>query len=709
MRNTARHRHAFAALAVLAVTSAAPAQDDPSQLLDEFIHYTNVAKPDLASAYLEQLLASAVTDAELAGLVDDADGTRKRLEEALGRAHRVPELEGVAAELDRRLQEGRLDLARDPQRIEGAIAMLTGTVRQRQHARAMLTQAGEDAVPRLLAVITEGHDERLRSAAADKLVAIGRQSVIPMCEALSQLEARPQDFVCRILVEIGQPEAAPALLELAMDDAAAADTREIALASFRRIGGQHQDLSVLYENLGRQYFDEHESLVAFPYEATNNAWSYDPISGLEATPVPTPIFCEVMAMRATARALKVDPGNRAALGLFIAADLKRENDLPPGAGDPIYGENPYTPAFYATIFGPQLCLDVLAIGLDRLDTPLIRDAIAALSKTTGAAMLSGTGRQPLLEALRYPDRRVQYEAALTLGRALPVQRFPGDVMVVPLLASAVRTGDQVFAVIVADDDENLRLDAKRLEGLGFTIVASGRTLETVEAGLGDAAGIDIALVHTSGAESTTSAVQGIRQAPRTAAAPVLVVAATEDVPQLNQAFRDDFRVKLVRARVTDEQFSEALEEVMLRAAGGRMTEAEAEAYAIEAIMTLRDIAISGNTAYTIADAESALIGALETRQGAMRLMVADILALEDSARAQRVLFDAALAASETEQIDLLDRVSDSVKRFGSRAEQHHVDSQLQLITTSGGAQAEAASRLYGALNLPPETAIPLVP
>ena len=75
--------------------------------------------------------------------------------------------------------------------------------------------------------------------------------------------------------------------------------------------------------------------------------------------------------------------------------------------------------FYATVFGTQTCLDVLALAIDKLDTPLVRDAIAALSKSTvGANLFSrGKGRQPLLDALAYPERRVQYEAALTLGHA----------------------------------------------------------------------------------------------------------------------------------------------------------------------------------------------------------------------------------------------------------------------------------------------------
>ncbi|MHC4709407.1 MAG: HEAT repeat domain-containing protein [Planctomycetota bacterium] len=709
---SACRRHTLGLVAALLIVSPVCGQDEDSALLlEEFIHYTIIAKPDLAAAYAERLLRSPISDAELALILDEGRVKNDRFETAVGKAHRVAELEDIAAELDRRVSEGRLDLARDPKRIDDAIAKLTGNQRQKLHGRKLLVAAGEYAVPRLLRVITEGQDERLRSAAGDMLVEIGRYSVAPLCVALPHLGDRNQRYICQMLGEIGLPQAAPYLLELAQNDGAAAATRESAAAAFRTVGGSGGDLSVLYEQLGRKYFDELESLVAYPFESANNVWSFDGFHGLEATPVPTEIFGEIMAMRATSRALDIDRANRSALSLFIAANLKRENELPQGTDDPIYGENRYSPAFYATVFGPQICLHVLSIGLDDLDTQLVRDAIAALSQTTGGPSLFAApgDRQPLLEALRYPDRRVQYEAALTLGRALPGQRFPGDIAVVPLLASAVRTGDQSFAVVIGRDEEDRRIDAERLENVGFTIIASGPEVGVVRPQIAAAVGVDLVVMRAADTEQTVRVVGDLHVFPNTSAAPVLILASSADMVPLKQEFRDNIRVKVSRARIAEEEFNNSVDEVMLRASGGRMTEAEAEAYAIEAIMTLRDISISGNTAYTIADAEAALVQALEARTGGLRLSVADILALIDSHRAQKVLFDAALAATDDERIDLLDRVAESVKRFGDRSSPRHVDGLLDLVATSSGRTAEAAARVHGALDLPAGPALDLIP
>ena len=706
-------RHGLVALGVV-LTTLAPVwaqDDDPAQQLENFVHYTHIAKPDLAAGYAQLLIESGITDAQLAELLDEGKTTRERFEAALGRAHRMPQLEHLAAELDRRVHSGRLDLARDSNRIEAAISMLTGTQRMKMLARQLLTGAGEYAVPSLLRVMTEGQNERARSAAGDMIIMIGRQAVTPLCEALAHLDADDRRYVCGLLGEIGYPHAAPYLMELAEDASAAAAIREAAGRAFRRVGGVNGGLAVLYTKLAQQYFNESESLIAFPYEATNNVWSYDPFTGLQATPVATEIFSEVMAMRAASKALQFDAGHAPALSLFVAANLKRANELPPGAGDPIFGENRYSPAFYATVYGTRVCLDVLGIGIDRLDTPLVRDAIGALSQTTGGANLFGglAGRQPLLEALQYPDRRVRYEAALTLGRALPRQRFPGDVTVVPLLASAVRTGDESYAVIIGGDEEERRVDASRLSDLGFTIVASGPRLPDVMTPITQSVGVDLVVMNVAGAEAAIQGVGDLRVFTKTAAVPVLLVATSGDIARLRREFRDDIRVKISRARVSEDAFAELIDEVMLRAAGGRMTEAQAEAYAIDSIMTLRDIAISGSRAYAIADAESTLIQAHDARRGGVRLAVADILALIDSDRAQRKLFDDALAATDDEQIELLKRVADSVKRFGDRSEPRHIEQLLELITNSGGRTAEAAARVHGALDLPSATAIRLIP
>ena len=222
-------------------------------------------------------------------------------------------------------------------------------------------------------------------------------------------------------------------------------------------------------------------------------------------------------------------------------------------------------------------------------------------------------------------------------------------------------------------------------------------------------GVDLVVVRMRDINDALQVVESLRAIPKTTVAPTLIMAGGTDISKLRDQYRDDSRISATTVRIDQEQLTAAVDLVMNRAAGGRITEAEAEEYAIRSLSALRDVAISRSPAYTIRDAESALIDAMDNRTGGTRLLVADILALIDNDQAQRKLFDAAINATDDEQVELLHRVSDSVRIFGDHAEERHVASILELVEKSSGATAEAAATVHGALNLPASDAVRLIP
>lgn len=697
-----------AADAAAATAGATAAQ---RRLLDDFIHYVRIARPDLAAANATALFDSGATNADIAAMVDENDLTA-RVESMLRVGRGMEGVSDLVAEFESRLEGGRKDLSRNPKRVKEAVQMLIGTRRQQILAEGRLLEAGEYAVPELLKQVVEGRDPQLEQAAVDMLIAIRRQAVTPLSVSLAHLDSANQRQVCDILGTIGWPHAGPYLFALAEDQAASPDVRAAALQAYGAVGGTTGSLSEAWTGLSKRYFDDELSLVAFPTEATNNVWGWDDFVGVVPTPVPTPIFPQVMAMTTARNALIASPDNTSALALFVGADLRRENRLPEGETDPIYGANKFSPQFYATAAGTSTASQVLAMGLASYDTPLIRDAIGALADTAGGGNLvlsdAGTNASvPLVEAMRYPDRRVQYEAALTLGNAVPSQSFPGDYSVVPMLASAVRTGNAVFAVVVAQDQEDRQVLASRLQSLGFTVLNSGGSLAEVDPDIAAAPGVDLVVVR-GGADFVRSQVAAMRTNPRTVAAPALGVASSADTVTLNRDFENDRRTLMWQSGLGDEQFSAAVDQVMNRTSGGRISDDEAQQYSIEALDTLRTIATANSPVYKIEDAENALLAALERRAGGVRLLVADVLALTNTETAQRRLLDAAIAAKETEQIELLDRVAASARRFGNKVEPRQVEALLKLIGESTGATADAAARVHGALNLPASNAVKLI-
>jgi len=688
-------------------TSQAQAQESQAQNLRDFVHYTIIAKPDLAKAHLEQLLDSGISDADLADLIRETIDPDD-FQDALRRARFIDELSASVAELESRSRLGELNLSRDVQRIDEAIQMLGGHLRQQNMAKEFLMEAGEYAVPALLRQITDGTDPVLKQKALEMLEGIGSRAVAPLSAALISLDDQSQVKIAGVLGRIRFTSALPYLAELAADGSASAAARDAAGRAAGQLGGGDAPVSVHFATLGRRYLLAAVGLTPYPNDATNNIWSYDAHVGLMPTPVPTPIYGDVMGMALSRKALQLNPSDSSALATFIAADLSRENHLPAGESDPIYGESQYSPDFYALGAGPDIMQQVLGIAIDSSDTALARDAIRALQKTAGNSNLfeGGTGRVALLEALTYPDRRVRYDAALALGKANPTGGFPSDFAVVPLLASAVRAADATYALVLADDAENARVYSDWLNALGYTVVAQASSLADARESVARAAGIDL-VVMRQGPQGTLDTVAELRSLSKTSVAPILVLTTATDVANLQREYEEDSRIQVKAATLDEGAFASIVDEALREASGTLMTEAEAMAFSFEAIGTLADIAISNSPVYNINDAESALIDALETKEGAIRLKIAEVLSYVDSDKAQIALFDAALTASGPDQIELLGCVADCAKRFGDRAEERHLQRLLDLVQ-EGGDVGEAAAAVHGALNLPAVNVVQII-
>ncbi|MCH2133381.1 MAG: hypothetical protein MK116_06495 [Phycisphaerales bacterium] len=691
-------------LVVLSSTVPAAAQEnDPATNLEDFVHYALVANVQMAEAHAQALLNS-VTDEQLAELVDDQPALRDRLARALDWGRRVPEMEQTVSELAHRIEAGRLALGHSPKRIAEAIKMLGGTNRDQLVARGRLVAAGEYAVPDLIQVIADDKtDERVRWNAEQIVQEIGREAVTPVTVAIPRVGPEDQRRLIEILDRIGYLHAAPALADVAADESNPSSTREAARRALDRLGVSPDASSgELYSELSRMYFDERDELIARPLNSVNNIWVWDDHGGLMTQPVPTRLYAPIMAMRSAQHALSHEPSDQSALAIYVASNLRRENRLN-GQEDPYFGDMTYSPQFHATVHGPGIGQDVLVLGLDSGDTPLVRDALSGLAATSGQSNLFGryAGREPLVDALQYPDRRVQFDSALILARALPDQPFAASNRVIPLLASAVRTGGEEYAIVVANSPEDREVAFKRLESMGFTVVGSDRSVARLADAISQAPGIDLAYVQPGTMAGAESTLEAMRTTSGTVNTPVLFAVPTVDLPAYHTQFDRDVRVGLMRAGASDQAVTASVDSLLKDAAGGRMTGVDADIYAIESLDALKGIATVRPKAYSIADAEPALIEALAERQDASRLMVAEILAHIDSPDAQRAIFNAALSSTAgDDRVPLLDYTAASIRRFGDHATDAQAAELKQMIASATGEEADAAARVMGALNRP---------
>ncbi len=371
------------------------------------------------------------------------------------------------------------------------------------------------------------------------------------------------------------------------------------------------------------------------------------------------------------------------------------------------GLAPYSAEFFATAAGPSILQDVIAMALDAQDTALARAAMDALARTSSTrGLIAQGGRNALVEALSYPDRRVRFDAALVIANALPQQGFSSDAAVVPILGSMVAAGGSTGAAI-AQSDEDLRTIDARLGGIGFRPLRGGRDFSALSTELVGGQGVDLIVVQgpRGFVRDTVAAVRNSRVA---GAAPVVVLADPADASGLSIDFDGDARVAVMSAGSPDAAFARAVSAASGGAGGSVVSEEEGVDYTLRALDALQMIADSGSPVFDIRNAETPLLGALAATSGDLRVRVADVVARVPTELSQRALMDASLRASGDEQAELLLRLAESARRFGNMLEPQQVDALRKVITSSTGPEADAAGTAYGALGLPVRDVVKLI-
>lgn len=697
-----------AAAAPSPTPAGAAAKVTEAELLRDFIHYVRVARYDVAGSMGDELIRRKITPSDFVGLVESGDELG-RFEDAIGRALKVGELEGTAGALSKLYQTGKVSKARNPDEIKKNIAMLVGPVRGKILARERLIPAGEYAMPQLLEALLDRSNPALQSEATSVIREMGRHAVIPLTTALPNLEAGQQELVVDLLGAVGRRAAIPAIVEL-RSKATLAGVKAACDRAVERLGGAGADTATLYNQLAEAYYAENTDLTSFPGEDHQLIWSFVKGGGLSMQAIRTPVYNEAMAMRFAEKALSVDAANTDAVTTWVASNFSREIDSPENYQNPVYGPERRDAMYYAVAAGPNVSQRVLARALTGRDTPLARKALAAVEKTAGNSVLVPTsgGTSALVDALSYPNRRVQYDAALAIAAAGPSQPFPGSQRVVPTLASAIRDAGTQYAVVLASDNESYQSVRKILEKSKYQVLPFGKTLAEIAAPVSEAPGIDLVVIANLSATKSGEAVGELRGNTRTAASPTLILAPSESIGDLRGAYSRDRLVAVRPVALGEETITKAAESLVQSGAGGGISGDEAKAFAGRSLAALRDLAVSGNQALKVEDASAALVGALANSKIANRADVADVLARVGLPRAQIALADAALDSSGTEQVVMLDKVTQSARRYGNLLEARHIPRLMELASKGTGAEATAAAAAIGALGVSNTDLVPLI-
>jgi hypothetical protein len=244
---------------------------------------------------------------------------------------------------------------------------------------------------------------------------------------------------------------------------------------------------------------------------------------------------------------------------------------------------------------------------------------------------------------------------------------------------------------------------KVLEKHNYAVLPMGKELADIAGPISEAPGIDMVVAAGGSSARVTALVDKVRADGKLGASPLLALTSTDVYNDLRAHFEKDSSTAVRPIAMGDEMISREIDELVLRSTGGGITAEEAKGYQARALTALRDIAMTRSEVFSAVDAVAPLITVLG-RPGVNKLDVAEILSRTNFAKAQVAIMDAALNSTGSDQPAMLDKVTASVKRFGSQLEPRQVTRAIDLAK-SGDTSAAA---LVGAMGIENKDVVKLI-
>ena len=403
---------------------------------NDFLHYTAIGRFELARSHAEQIIQDSPDPTALLDLSEENQEGYRLLLNMHANSDELREVSGKILDL---IEEGRYIRRTDPKIISQEIQRLSTTIKGRIAAEERLRNAGEYAVPQMLAAIADPDRKNEIAYITEALPKIGRPAIRPLVAALQMQAVAVKVEAIRALGKIGYYEPLPYLkYELETTDSDVIKTQTVAAIEHIDSSALKIPAAELFFRLGENYYNQDDSLAAAAEYDFANVWFWDANKqALLRREVNKEYFDELMAMRACEWTLKTDPAVGKAIGLWIAAFFRAES-----VGEPMpeyFGAGHADAMTYATTAGPEYLHQALERAIKDNDAYVALGVVEAMAVNAGEKSLLyrlGT-EQPLTKALSFSDRKVRYSAAIAFAEANPVNEFVGSDLIVENLAEAV--------------------------------------------------------------------------------------------------------------------------------------------------------------------------------------------------------------------------------------------------------------------------------
>jgi CheY-like chemotaxis protein len=618
-----------------------------------------VGKYDLAAEFLDGFLAKNPTDEDLIQLEEkygiSAFLRLLAIDKWVDDAKANAEFKKKAATLVERVGDVvRKNLA-DPKRLAKFIKNLSGTPEERAYSLAQFRKAGPYAVPPLIEELIQTKDDReLHATILDVLARLPRNALPPLLAALDMPDAQIRAELLSVLDRRADPNAVPYLWYLAGAPNQPSSLRSTARALLARLVGVVPDKlpdpkAGLVQEAERYY--QHK--VSFVNPDKVPVWRWEG-KGLVENVVPASKAEEYFGLRFARQALDIDPAYRPAQVVFLSLALEKAYEQAGGVDRPL-SSLPEVRELLTTV-NPDLVYAILERGLKDRRLPVILGAVIALGDLQDVRAAGGAGQatSALVQALYYPDRRVQFAAAETLlrlpglteprdrpvadgsKRAAALPAMPAKARVVEVLRRALLTDTQPKALVAYSNEDLANAVASGVRAAGFepVVVRTGRAaLRRLE----EAGDIDIILLDADLPDPMLpNLIAQLRADVNAGLLPIIVTAPTEKVERTQrrqpdgrlgnvlETVRTD-RVERLQAQlapyrnvwvmpatIDPETLKRVLPERIADAVGRPLSEEERKKRAERAIDLLRTLAVGEVRGYDVRPAARAILEALRS-------------------------------------------------------------------------------------------------
>jgi hypothetical protein len=709
--------------------AAAPAEDPPPSAdaqpaaaqgeinletaVENFWHFGKIARYDVAVAQARQILASGADPAEVLATFERVTTQRRdNLEQWMLRWQGVREMQEVTTQLISVLEQGRRGRGQDPQFIRQYIERLSAGERPYSVAMGRLRSSGEVAVPFMIDTLRNPSQVEHHPAVRRALRDMGRYALNPLVAATEMRDWDTLVTVCNVLGDLGYDAAAPYLARLTTAEGVPSEVRASAADALNRLGvrtSRGAGAADLFYDLAEKLYYDRASISADNRLTVAYIWYWSE-QGLVKRDVPPQIFNELMAMRACEYALRLGGGQGDALSLWLAANYKREVELPEGETDVTRLPNQPDAHYYGVVTGSRYLNNALARALRDRNAPVSLKVIRSLQEIAGESnMFSGDANRPLIAAMQYPDRLVRFEAAFALAGALPQRPFDGQEMVVPLLAEALsQTGQPtVFIVMPSENQVNTMVEALRASDYN---VAGATTPEAAIANAAQLPAIDAFVVMEDlGPEQVDRLFAMARANARLRGAARIVMTRTG--ASRYEQLRVNDPLMFTTTAAEPEGLKSAVEAARARTGSLPVDPEVATEYAVRAGLLLQQVAISRGQVYDVSAAKVPLLASLNDQRPQIVMLSGSVLGLLNDREAQAGLLQFAQEAETDDEvrISLYNSLATNAKFFGNLLEQQQVQALQQVVDEAENLDVRsAAAEAHGALNLPADQAKGLI-